>query len=250
MSGRLGHIALNRRGGHVPVNGIRPTNYAYGFGGCLLWMDASSFVNNGNPVDGVAVTSWASKLANGIVFTQSNASNQFNFKSSIAALNNLPSIQTNGSQRFMVSNQTVSALNFTLVFVGQRTGAVDQANVICQDIGSGGSLASRNWFGAGGNFTAALTGYGYYNSIAGATAYLASTNEDANPHIVVINNSQIVIDGAVVASGSITVGMAINGLGYNNIKSLDGYISELILYNNQIDALTICSVLNNKYAIY
>jgi len=62
MAGRLGHIDDARRVGHVPKNGIRPTNYAYGYSNVIHDFDPKFGLNTAT--DLAAISYWYDKVNN------------------------------------------------------------------------------------------------------------------------------------------------------------------------------------------
>jgi hypothetical protein len=237
-----------------PALNFQMNNEAYGFSGCTLWLDAAYGLNT--QTDGASISSWQSRIGE-TTFIQKTAGNQFSYEDSLLAFNNYPAILSNTGARFMTSNNSIGlSNNFTIAFVVQRTSAIQQANVICHGNLDNISLSATDWFGAGGNFTASITGYGFYNSIAGAVAKIVSTNEDSNAHIVIITNNTLCIDGVnVVTSGNAIPFGSINCLGYNNSNApWGGYLGEMLIYSNNklsdSDCIQLSDRLNQKYAIY
>jgi hypothetical protein len=254
MAGRLGHIAGDRRVGHVPVNGLRVTNYAYGFGGLEFWLDASEGTNT--KTDGANISSWIDKIKN-VEFSQSTGTNQPLYRAADTNFNNLPSIDFNTNVKLLSSiNGFGTSNSFTIFFV-------IKVNTIQIALGgnyflTNGTVSSAQGpaillGGAGPN----VTGIGWYNgNDPNPTKIFNSTVESTTSHICVLTNSNITIDGVNDGSGTLTGRQNYNVIGLNVANSgrnVFSRIAEIGYINNELsasDSIILCDRLNSKYAIY
>jgi len=228
-----------------PSLNFQMNNEAYGFSGCSFWLDAAYGLNT--QTDLAAVSSWRDKIR-GIEFTQNTVANQCTWKNSLLAFNNLPAIFIALDNKFMTTTQPIGiSSNFTIAVIGQRTAVLDQIHVLLNaSLGTTYITDTLVW---GGNFSANTTGIGLYSGFA---QKIVSTVEDTNPHIAVLTNTEIAIDGVQVATGSVSSFGPIQALGYNNIVgSFGGYVGEIIIWGGvRHDAVSVCNAINQKYAIY
>jgi hypothetical protein len=241
MSGRLGHIAGDRRVGHVPRNGIRLSNYVYGFGNAYCHFDPSC--GTSTQTNGAAVASWVDRI-NG--FTLQGGASPL-YVSSNANFNGLPSINFNNNTKYYVLNKSISAWQ-TIAFIYQNN-AINNANTFFsignnqQNISLGGSNSGQ-------------VGVGFYNN-AGTGVQLSTTIEDTAAHIVVMRAGQgdaaIFVDGIKIVTGTITSAAA-NQLGNTSFNAnCTANIGESVFYSdkkNDDDIYILMDRINLRYAIY
>ncbi len=248
MAGRLGHINDDRRLGHIPVNGIRKTNYAYGFGGCHFWLDASEGLNT--KTDLAAVSSWRDKIGN-IEFTQSTAGNQPRYLASDANFNNYPTVDFSVStSRWMNS---IFGLNlygdFTLAFVA-KYGTINNVNSVMGYFAATG----QPLFALAGS-TAGYTGITWRTP--GTTIVGSGTTESTTTKIGIITNERIIVDGVEEDTYTKTsFGSTLDQLasqGSQTTAQLRGQIAEVIAFDSMLtseECIRLSDNINSKYAIY
>jgi hypothetical protein len=246
MSGRLGHISGDRRVGHVPKNGLRVTNYAYGLGGCTFWLDASALVNSGTPADLDPVSSWADKIT-GIPFLQTTAGNRPRIRTANASYNNNPTIEFFDNVRRLTSN-TRFQLGSTVVFVANYN-TIQTANLLI-----GSNVNATSSIGLGGSF-AGLNGV-YVNLASTGSFVMQGTTDSSSVKIVVITQNMIFVNGVQEATGSFQYDDTVNQIGQRGTESgiaLVGNVAEILFFNynfTALECLRMSTYLNSKYAIY
>jgi hypothetical protein len=231
-----------------PNLNFQMNNEAYGFSGCTFWLSSESGLST--QTDNTLLTSWVDKISN-IRFLQSTAGNQFTYFSAIPAFNNYPAVFFGVGSKFMTTIRPAGFnSSWTLVGVGQRTGPLEQVHIVAHSGGTTNSINSggHDHWGFGGSFNASQTGIGLYNTTN--IRLIGSTVEDTSAHIFVINNKECVVDGVRYDVGNVRAPAAINALGYNNGAQNFGYLTDLIIYAQTIDGITLCDRINSKYAIY
>lgn len=245
MTGRLGHIDGARRVGHIPVNGIRKTNYAYGFGGCIFWLDADFGTNTKTGL--AAVSSWKDRISN-IEFSQSTGANQPRYVSSDAAYNNYPVIECVSNARFLISDYTIGLpVGKTVAIVGNYT----TINNTCSIIGnqSAGSIID---YGLGGS-SAGFNGV-YIRS--NGTIRATGTTESTSVKIGIVTGSEINVNGTQEVTYSTTDEGGFNQLfrtGTSSVNNLIGKVAEVLIFNTSFtpsQCIELSNRINSKYAIY
>jgi hypothetical protein len=94
---------------------------------------------------------------------------------------------------------------------------------------------------------------GIYSGDGGTTPMMVSTVEDTSPHICVITRTNIIVDGAVVATGSYSAGTIMNTISAPNTSNTQAKIGLIMTLRNslnELDAIRLCDNINTKYAIY
>jgi hypothetical protein len=253
MAGRLGHIDGARRVGHVPRNGIRVTEYRYGFGNCIFHLKADHV---DNPVNLGAVSKITDSVL-GRTFVQGTDGNKPRFIASSANFNGFPSLQFHDNNRRMTLpfGYLAWGVNNTLVMVAK----VDTQNTFNMVFGDSETSANSG-FHFGGSLTS-LNGIGF--NLTNLLMGFADGTEDTAPHIVILNKDFIIVDGTVYAWtfwGSTTPAsmfvFGINQLGSNRNNAascLRGEFREALIYDSVFDSddgLKLSSILNSEYAIY
>jgi hypothetical protein len=247
MAGRLGHIEQTRRVGHVPVNGIRKTNYAYGFGGVNFWLDAGYGLNT--QTDLAAVTKWIDRIR-GISFQQSTAASQPRFILSDANFNNYPTVDFSVStSRYLQSFYSYGFPNttdFTIAFIA-KYGVLNTQNCV-----AGTSVAGAPRIALGGT-AASWNGVTVFN-----TSLIGSgTTESTSTKIAIITNTEIVVNGTQEATYSyFNFNLNMDQIGIANTlggQQLRGQIAEIIVFGDALssaDCIRLSDNINAKYAIY
>jgi hypothetical protein len=241
MAGRLGHIDGARRVGHVPRNGIRLTNYVYGFGNAYCHFDPS--YGTSTKTNGAAVSTWVDRI-NG--FTLQGGSSPI-YVTSNANFNGLPSVNFNTNAKYYILNKHINAWQ-TIAFIYQNN-AINNANTFfslpngLQNISLGGTNAGQ-------------VGVGFYNN-AGSSVQLSTTIEDTAAHIVVMRAGQgdaaIFVDGVKIVTGSITSASItqLGGISFN--ANCYANIGESVFYSDKKSDQDIYDLMDNinlLYAIY
>lgn len=245
MSGRLGHVARDRRIGHVPANGIRPTNYAYGFGGCLVWMEPDFGTNTQSNL--AAVNSWKSRF-NNFDFVQASAGNQPRFISSDPAYNNYPVVEFQDQNRFLRLTPTgnrIAGIN-TVAFVANYNNLNAGRNTLFGDI----ATINGNGVGLGGG-TAGINGVFLRSSFLTTSG----TTENTNVKIGVVSENLIMVNGVVENTSPNLFNFAFDSIGqmFNAGNAIDGKAALILAFNSVFtasQALQLSSNINSKYAIY
>jgi hypothetical protein len=262
MSGRLGHIDDARRVGHLSKNKIRTTNYAYGFGNCKYWLDASLGLNTNTNL--AAVDSWVEKI-NGINYVQATGANQPRFILSDAAFNNYPVIEFYSNARFLaaVKGYPVGPYD-TLVLVYQKTSSITGSSresifgdgntgvnagfhLVSNTSTSGVSTNYFGWTAQGRQITSAA----YYAESSGAVNNL-------NSQIIVLSGLKFFVDG-VELSGSYIGSFPWAGFEFFRFNSNGATLcstfklADLVIYNgvlSSVDGVKLSDNINSKYSIY
>jgi hypothetical protein len=246
MAGRLGHIDDARRVRHVPRNGIRVTNYAYGFSNAYFWLDAFTL---SNLADLDPVSKWVDKFSN-YQFDQGTSGNRPRFIASNASYNNYPTVNFQDTARRLTSTKPV-IYNKTVCWIA-NINSYNVANILLAS--STGTFGNVNFTGLGlGGSASGINGIYQDN---GSAIIRTALVEDLNPHIVVITPSFIMVDGVVKTTTNYIPAFTFNQIGQRNTNTTEqllGDIAEIILYNielSQTEALLLSNNINSKYAIY
>jgi hypothetical protein len=255
MAGRLGHIDGNRRAGHIPVNGIRKTNYAYGFANAVDWLDADF----GLPTrtNGALISSWTDRI-NGKVWTQGTASAQPLLVSADSDFNGYPSLDFSTSAKQLINNTIETNLRTLTLFMVIKNTVISTGvnyvigrNILTGSVGMAVVSGGTN-----------VNGIGFVNGmgLTGPPNILTSSVNDTLPHICVLTYRDIIIDGVIQISGnaapySTGIGWSdINTLTHNNAgRASVMKIAEIGVFLEtftQAQALQLSDRLNSKYAIY
>lgn len=217
-------------------------NSAYGFSGCTFWLDAASGLNT--QADLAAVSKFVEKLKR-VSFEQATAGNQPRLVAADSNFNNLPSIQRQSNARFLFSSVSVPmATRFTLVYVGKKDTGVS-SNSVLEDNPTGGSGL--------GEVILSLSPISSGAFVSGSTQIVTAIN-DTLPHIIIMTNTEIYVDGVLAGSGSLISSRSINTIGRNGTGNNDvGRTAEVLLFNQALigaDCVRLSANINSKYAIY
>jgi hypothetical protein len=246
MAGRLGHIVRDRRVGHVPRNGIRPTNYLYGFTQPYFHLNAAIGLDTNTNLG--AVGSWTDQI-NNIEWTQGTAGNKPRLVLSDARYNNLPVVQFQDNARRMNSIYGFSfPQNATVAFIANYD-TINTNNAVMGAL----SISLSQRFILGGTATGA-NGPAIIND---SGTYFSGTTEDTGVKICVMTYSNIMVNGVVEWSGTVTPSLSplfvLGGFRTLTTNGLIGSLAEFIAYNQQLsttDMLILSDNINSKYAIY
>jgi hypothetical protein len=239
MAGRLGHIEERRRVGHVPVNGIRQTNYAYGFGGAVFWLDAD--YGTSTKTNNTVSSFWQNKLSN-IKGEQPTASLQPIYFSSAVYFNNYPYIRFSPLRRYNLNSNIIIPDKFAFAMVVNVIGIQTTSNTLFNNI-------SNNSDGFNLAYNASSLG----PTILETAEYGVST-PSATTMIIVFTEDNIIING--VNQGSITPPSIKNiTIMCGSVTARHGNcdLAEAVLYNQKFSvaqAIDLSDRINSKYAIY
>jgi hypothetical protein len=231
-----------------PNLNFQMNNEAYGFSGCTFWLDAAYGLNT--QTDLAAVSSWQERIKN-YIFLQATAGAQPRLISSDPDFNNNPSIDFFNNVRWIgLSSSGINiAKGFTIVVVYKvTTSSPNGGNVLFSDPGNLNGITVLL-----SGESASITGFGVYPQFS--SPLLATNVKDTNPHIAVLTNNYIIIDGVLEASGFCELPSSYQNLGSgtNSARRIQGKIAEIIIYDSTIN-LSNCFLLsdniNQKYAIY
>lgn len=241
------HFSQKRGFEGFPRSNFRMQQSAYNFPDCLFWLDASFGVNTQVNLD--PVIHWTDRIS-GIRFQQDSPTRQPRYVASDANFNNFPSVQTINASRSMIAvNGSINPTKTrTLAFVAKADAFSAGTTFLSGLTQSDGEISL-------GGTNAAQTGIGVYNAFF--TQRMVTTIEDTAPHIVLINENEIWVDGvsqSVTGTGWTVFSAWLQifgqpGLGYG----LQGRIAEILLFNQKItgaDAVSLSDNINAKYAIY
>ena len=219
-------------------------NGAYGFSGLIHWYDAAYGTNT--QTNGAAITSWQPRVGP-YSFLQSTAANQPRFSLSDVYFNSYPAIDFYDTARGMTSQSPLlMGSKVSIAFVGYIYSISTNFNLIIYN-----TTVASYYLVFGGN-NANVTGIGIYNDTA--SFVLRTTIENMLPHIVIFTSQNIIVDGVVAASGTLSYPVAYNRLsGTAASGAFNGKMAELLIYNQDLDsnkAIALSDNLNAKYAIY
>jgi hypothetical protein len=227
-----------------PNLNFQMNNEAYGFSGCTFWLDAAHGLNT--QTDLAAVSLWEDKIRN-IKFTQSTAGNQPQLVINSVNFNNYPAVRFQSNARYLSSFDLVdTSNNFTIAFVAKlNTANSTHTNALMSNLGTPGA-------GYIGLRKTTTNGIGWYGS--SSSVQMDSGIIDTNPHIVVVTNNEIVVDGVQTVTGSYTPLISWSVIGSSNTGwALQSDVAEIIIFNNLLnsdDCITLSDNINSKYAIY
>jgi hypothetical protein len=216
-----------------PNLNFQMNNEAYGFSGCMFWLDAA--VNKNTSTDSTLVSFWQDKIQS-IRFVQTTAGNQPTYLTSYAPLNNNPVIFFNAktmsaSPVFLQQPQTTA-----VVFQGVVSASINQM------FGDSTTNFNYNWGGTG-------AGYNGIGCRINGSPNSSTYGEDTNPHIAIFTKERIIADGAQQHTWSLNFIPQISNF-YNTSQQ---YIAEIICFNKiltQAECVQLCDNINSKYAIY
>jgi hypothetical protein len=242
MTGRLGHIAGNKRLGHVPSNGIRTSFSAYGFAGVNFWLKADS----GLPsyASNASCAQWLDQISQQVCFGANTPTLSIN----LPEYNNYNAVNYATAGMFSVLRRNTNVAPST----------VPIGTLVC--IANYDTLLTHNYIAVfadnlalGGIVIGGSTagGCGYWN---GTTLFGSAVNTTA-PKIIIASSNFVIVNGAVVST-------TYNGLNTRSLFSiggarattprLQGKVAEIINFENTMtieSALALASVLYNKYLI-
>ncbi len=228
-----------------PSLNFQMNNEAYGFSGCTMWLDAAWGLNT--QTDLGAVSTWQSKVGN-VIMTQATVANQPRFNASNSLYNNYPTVESQGTGRYM---STTSAINVgsTVAFVANYNTIVNANNLFApSNTGTQVFIVGLGGTGTGINGVYVRLSSGLYSS---------GTTENNSVKIVVITPNAIYVNGVLENSSANQINsrdFALLFLGSTSATTdtLNGYCAELIFWNTDYtgNELEISTRLNAKYAIY
>lgn len=240
-----GFANKSRQFNGFPNLNFQVNNEAYGFSGCTFWLDAAYGTNT--QTDLAAVSSWQDKIR-GITYTQTTVANQPRYNATNASYNNLPTIESQGTSRYLL-NTVGTQVGQTVAFVANYN-TILNINPIFAPYNTG---ATSFWVVGLGGSSASVTGV--FIRISN-TSFINSITENSSVKIVVITPSAIYVNGVLENSNNNQIADRSCNLimsGSTGITdSLNGHMAEMIFWNtNYAGKETIISDrLNSKYAIY
>ena len=229
---------------------------AYGFGGCILWLDPADIINISNLAP---IVSWRSKIGNW-AFSQELVGNQPRFLESYAGYNNLPAVDFYTAPRNMVlpiGSAIPFGANWSIAFISQCSATANQSQ---RSIFDDGIEMSSSLISTGDNRTDG-TGIGVYNRVGNSTLNtpFSSGVKDAANHITVIRagasgQARILVDGVEKNTGNWIPISKWSRLGAQNGTATGSQIlGEILIFSDyltDIDMDNLSTELNSKYAIY
>jgi hypothetical protein len=236
----------NKQQNSFPNLNFQMNNSAYGFSGVDFWLDAAFGLNT--QTDLGAVSRWSPRIGKS-VFEQATAGSQPRLVLNDANFNNLPSVQSQDSSRFMQS-PNLYGLSLSTGCTIAVVSKVNTVNVYNGVIGQ--NTAGRLGIIDGGS-TAGVNGFG---TVIGATLFQGTT-ESTNSRIKILTNSNIIVNGVNEFTGTNT---AVN-YEFDTLfrvlnvttNSLVGNIAEIIAYNftmTSAQCIELSNNINTKYALY
>ena len=219
-----------------PNLNFQMNNEAYGFSGCTFWLDAAYGLNT--QTDLGAVSRWVDKAQNRLTY-QHTAGQQPRLIASDPDFNNLPSIQFQSNIRFLdlepLDIPTSPAITIALAI--KKNADMANANTILESLG---------------NASVSIKPIAVWN---GASIVMNSGVNDNLPHIVVITNNEIVVDGVQTVTGNWIPSSSFKRLSHNAFsRNALANVAEIIIYNgnllNSDQCIQLSDRLNSKYAIY
>jgi hypothetical protein len=224
-----------------PNLNFQMNNEAYGFSGCSFWLDAAYGLNTQTNLG--AVSSWKDRIRS-IDFKQATAGNQPRLVTSLASFNNLPAIDAGQTNTRTLTADVTLALgsSFTLCIVHQEVQQSSIRNVVLGVTGNNNfHFCSR----------VATSNAGFYST---NTPLLQSTVRDFNPHIYIITNNRIIIDGVDDVQGTLSPTASFDTIGSSGGGTCHkGYVGEIFILDQEltsVQCVELSSRLNSKYAIY
>lgn len=239
-----GFQSKSRQFNGFPNLNFQMNKEAYGFSGCTFWLDAAYGTNT--QTDLAAVSSWTDKISN-TTFTQATAGNQPRFNSTNSLYNNYPTIESQGTARFL-SSQTGFPVGATVAFVANYKTLLS-GNPLISPFNTGGTYS---WVIGLGGSSGSITGVFVQNS----TTFRNCLTEDNSVKIVVITKNAIYVNGILENSQFNAIdnrncGLIMSG-STGLADSLNGYVAEIIFWKSDYSGneTIISDRLNSKYAIY
>lgn len=230
----------NRQFNGFPNLNFQVNNEAYDFSGCTFWLDAAYGTNTQTNLGAVSI--WTDRITNSR-YIQNTAANQPRYVTTDANFNNLPSIDFYDTARRMQTSEFAPSLG-TIAVIAKVTTPVSWNMFL-----GNGSTHHGLIFGGSG----AALGIGKRKA---ANTFWGATGEDTNSHIVIITESNIVIDNVdQTLSGTNEILGAFDWVGGTSLagNSFSGKIAEILNFRRQFtlsEMQRLSENLNSKYAIY
>jgi hypothetical protein len=203
--------------------------------GCLLWLDASDPLNNGTPPSsGTSITTWYDKSGSG-----RNATASGTITYNATGINGKPAMTLGGSQNFYGSvpitgntltvfaivtmNSSSSATARIIGLAGDVQGNSDYSNnsYITLQRGDASFIIQRNSVVVGSS-----------SSTSYSTPYLVECWVDGTNEYVTIQSGSTTNIGSAASTGNFAI--SAYTIGGNVYGSLNGFISEIIVYNTSL----------------
>jgi hypothetical protein len=244
-----GFQSKSRQFNGFPNLNFQTNNEAFGFSGWYWLQDAEYGLNTSVNLD--PVTRWQSKIGY-YIFSQSTAANQPRLILNDSDFNNYPSVDFSVDRNRALQTLNAASIDMynpgsTFVFVYKLALVNNMNNIL-----SFNAITNQNI--VGGGTLSHITGFGLTTSV---NAQFLSTIEDAAKHLAIIicnkTNSEIIIDGVSVATGSISISQSFNLLGGvigTNMNGKIAFAGSLNRSMSSVDAIELSSRINLKYGIY
>jgi hypothetical protein len=220
-------------------------NQVYNLMDCIFWIKAGE---GHSALTGNSISSWKD-LIYGYEFLQTSAGNQPRYKSSDAGYNGNPIVEFFDNARRMATTNLKEVRiseKWTLAFVANYN-SLNGSNIL---FGSKDTLTA-DYFLLGGTFVS-HTGAGLWLN----NVFYGGPPEDSTVKIVVMSNSRLYVNGALIWSGNITNTFGLDTIGTfrtSTTGALIGNVAEIAIWRGdktENEMLELSSILNTKYAIY
>jgi len=223
-----------------PLLNFQQADSAYGFAGCVFWLDASQGLDT--QTDGGNVNRWVEKI-NGIIFSKTAGTPVLTLND--ADFNNLPTVSIPTNAYFDSNNPFGFARDSVLVIVYRKNGGVVQYNALFSPTLSVPTISN-----------ASSTKLGVFSGTSNEVM-TATIGIDSASHILILTKDKIFYDGVeqtVTGSWRLDIAWtALSGAGSSTNRGLNGSIAEILSFNNPLTSeqcIALSDALNAKYNIY
>lgn len=184
-----------------------------------------------NPGDGNAVTTWTDASGNGRSITQGTPGHRPLYRASVAALNNKPALDFDGTDDGLASGSAFTA----------TSGDLTKVIVLQWQTAQAGTRHFWSWGNTGGRADLFAYFSGKWATYSPALGVLEGSASDQSPHLIIATfaaAAKIEVDGATVATGSGGGSLSSHSIGRYaaGTEPFDGYIAFAGLYNGTLTA--------------
>jgi hypothetical protein len=246
----LNGFSKNRQFNGFPKKGFGNGSAQWNGIPCAFWLDAGQAVDN--PANLGRVGAWIDVIS-GTRWIQTVVASQPQYLTSDSAFNNRPVINNDTGGRHFNNIESQSILrtgreNFFAIVV-QATAANGRGIVLTQ-----GTLNGE--FNLGG-INSGASKMGIYNG--GTGVFTTTTDYDLNPHIFVISDKKILLDGVFETVTGAQSTQLLSFASFNRIfgnsggVGFVGKLAEILCFPfdpTDTEMLSVSDLLNAKYAIY
>ena len=213
---------------------------AYGFSGVSFWLDAAFGLNTQTNLG--AISSWTPRFGRS-TFEQSTAGNQPRLILTDTNYNNLPSVEAQSTNRFLISTSgNLPYSRFCTIAVISKVNSAQAINSII-GLGNNGIID--------GGTALNVNGFGFYPN---GTPSFQGTTETSTARIKIMSFNTIVINGVVEFTGTNNTGtFDFNTLFRVANTDMIGSIAEIISFNfsmTEQQCIDLSNNINQKYALY